>query len=180
MEKLPKGVKKYSRKEIAKISKIRTISDAELLKGGAEYKVDKELRNILDVTKEQKEEIFKDSEIYNESDFFTEIEKGNTLSLRALFEKHRELINEDLVLKIIELHPDMYLYNVADKNYNGEESLRFCLDSDKELFISTLKKAIKDKRYKPITVLLANSHFKSDEDVDKLLKAVDLGFMNKI
>lgn len=50
--------KEYTQEEIAQLEKSRTISDAELLKGGAEYAVDEnsEKENLL-ATEKQKENI---------------------------------------------------------------------------------------------------------------------------
>lgn len=42
---------KYSPEQIAELEKSRTISDAELLKGGAKYVVDKEMRKRLELDK---------------------------------------------------------------------------------------------------------------------------------
>ena len=45
-----------SPEEMAEIKKERTLSEAELLEGGAEYKVDEEGKERLEVTDEQIEE----------------------------------------------------------------------------------------------------------------------------
>ncbi len=49
--------KQYTPEEIAELEKSRTISDAELFKGGAEYEVDKEGKKLLMATEKQKEKM---------------------------------------------------------------------------------------------------------------------------
>ncbi|GEM_PF-6431587 len=66
MEKLPKGTKKNSQEKIAEIEKSRTISDAELLESGAEYKIGKngEKRMVLPENLERDISADKDLELY--------------------------------------------------------------------------------------------------------------------
>lgn len=56
---------KLTPKDVAKIEKSRTISDAELLKAGADYVVDKEGNKRLEVTPDQKERL--SSRVYIEN-----------------------------------------------------------------------------------------------------------------
>ena len=53
---MPEGKPKYTPEQIAELEKSRTISDAELLKGGAEYVVDEKEEKRLGITKKQLEE----------------------------------------------------------------------------------------------------------------------------
>jgi len=54
MPKSPESPKKYTPEEIADLEKSRTISDAELLKGGAKYEIDEQEDRHLRATAEQK------------------------------------------------------------------------------------------------------------------------------
>lgn len=57
-----------SPEEIAKIEKERTISDAELLKGGAEYEINESGEKILEPTREQLEKIKNDKNLEEDLD----------------------------------------------------------------------------------------------------------------
>jgi len=53
MSKSPESPKKYTQKEMAEIEKSRALSDAELLKGGAKFRINEKEEKLLIPTKEQ-------------------------------------------------------------------------------------------------------------------------------
>lgn len=53
----------YSQKEIAELSKSRALNDAELIKGGAEYKVGDDSQAELQVTDRQREDASKETDV---------------------------------------------------------------------------------------------------------------------
>ncbi len=93
--------KQYTPEEIARLEKSRTISDAELLKGGAEYIIDENKERVLLVGKSQNEDLIKEHRIEQEEktteelcqkieDFFksNRVKEGDSISM-ILKDGHR-------------------------------------------------------------------------------------------
>jgi len=81
MSKSQESPKKYTQKEMAEIEKSRALSDAELLKGGAEYRINEKEEKLLIPTKEQKKQVEKTAIYYPLSKNASDREKYERFSL---------------------------------------------------------------------------------------------------
>lgn len=93
-------------KKVSEIEKQRIISDAELLKSGAEYEIDEGGNKILDVTSEQKDKI--------ENDHFYEVEIPEIIN--SLPDKIRK---ELLKAKLLGARKDGDNYAIQYANIEG-------------------------------------------------------------
>jgi len=142
--------KKPTPEEIAEIEKSRTLSDAELLKGGAKYDVDEETGDTrIKTTEEQIEEIKQD---HNREEMRIEFAKLPNMTEDEHIKKQIDERNK--ISELIRLHllrvPDMYNIlperaKIAIKRAPGEEdtmmliALRFQITED-------LKEMIENKK----------------------------------
>lgn len=93
------SMEKYqpSPEEMVKIEKERVLSDAEFLKGGAEYKFNEKGEKRLEVTEEQIEKARKEmEESIKDKDVFEETEKELKSNLTKEFWKHHQKFGEEL------------------------------------------------------------------------------------
>ncbi|MDO8429898.1 MAG: DUF4116 domain-containing protein [bacterium] len=122
MEKLPKESKQYTPTEMAKLEKDRTLSDAEFLKEGAEYKVREGGKKELELTEDQIERIRGTEDRESVLRF---IKEGKGISLRYISPKLRA--DKEVVLAAI-------------KRYGLElEYASFELRADKEVVLRAVR-----------------------------------------
>ena len=109
------GPKQKTPEEIAEIEKSRTISDAELLKGGAEYAVDEreEKKNLL-ITEDQRYNIIKEHENDPEvrvRELFKTLEKTFGQDIKSLDERDSKLREASAdMIKLIVKNSEKKLY----------------------------------------------------------------------
>lgn len=90
---MSEGTPKYTPEQIAELEKSRTISDAELLKGGAEYVVDEKEEKRLEITKKQLEGKAPDR-IEMEKFLNSILEKNIGINMKDRHDKYRGVLAE--------------------------------------------------------------------------------------
>lgn len=127
--------KQYTPEEIAQLEKSRTISDAELLKGGAEYSVNEkgEKENLL-IHEEQNARIIAEYESdpkIQEKELFKTLEKTFGKSISSLSERDVQLREASIeTIKSIATNSEKKLYAtllIGNDKWSGKEIVDFRL-----------------------------------------------------
>lgn len=90
---MSEGTPKYTPEQIAELEKSRTISDAELLKGGAEYVVDEKGEKRLEITKKQLEGKAPDR-IEMEKSLNSILERNIGINMKDKHDKYKGILAE--------------------------------------------------------------------------------------
>lgn len=119
--------------EIAKFEKERTLSDAELLKGGAEYKIDEEGKKRLEVTREhideKREEMKKDLEIKETGGKFEVFSnKRQQDKIIKIFESGDEELISEPEVEVTERERGSFLEKLAEREISGGKIKEFLLN----------------------------------------------------